>query len=1462
MQIKRVFSFLMDKVGSFKRISSQFDILIVYMLKKVTKYNAETLKAFNWEELSCFVFEQILPGSLKIPSPVKGARKISKLLTKSDVPYGEEFFETLGNNIPSRIAKWIVYTMRNDCYSLSVHDKLMFFLDSLRSLCHPSNHGQWSVPIELFLGYFAGTLAKQTNKNEKWLNAVSEDLVSEIVEKIWNLSELLVFARSGPALSGMCISSFTCINLANIRPQLIVPKMMLAVSGALESVSEPHRTISAIGLLQVSMPNLMKSPVGIVSVLSLLPTVVFGIDSNDQLKSIRTLSMFLSFSEAARIEDISELSFECLDEWTDSCQEAKELTGQFSDVFLLFTENVISYLRTISQGTSNEHDDLSRMILAISNCVYARVSGKIAQICLEKWLELLEEDLGKMVTEVVGEIVSKIAKNHDKENSLVGKLIPKLLQKISEQIERGDGQLGSKDQSNNSLNNNLIILSHLLENSKEYLKSHSKELNEVILNILTVITNRKSFLAGSRLFHSITMCLIHHEIKELRMNVNGSNPFSAWARWLKVEDLVEGQDFEYNLATECDGLLALETIEAVLNWTRSQISSVRILNSASLSKSESERLFCLLQVIDNVNIDLLSVYNSFSSYNYGINSELNSDNVAHQCLVMLKGNLDVLKSLHPIIEASGNLELEISLVEIIGSIINGHPVNPDKSREKLKAIKRLNINYDRFHTDKDRPVSFWILKAEAQFKLRRDLRFDLGDSQLEAEMMVQFDEFAGILFNYCFKPYHMLRISAQNSFRMFTHKYMTKSRGYILKILESIETSANISESVFKGVCFMLRNRFADIICEDFELVDKFLRGLLKLSEMPVAQEVNESFEILNGTLNVFSDAYVPDLRDVKVKVKQLVLDLITFAEGRSEKWTSQYLAMLSAHPMIEMCDIPEIFTVLAKFSLSKVAIIRNVAQNCFKVAIYGQVKNNLDCEKYWEFKDLTALKMARRQIFAQLPEICLKTWQEDEFKEISEFLREYLKFLCLPTDDDEGSGGEGLQFEYMNFAYLGRWISLFGEAELNKFMEIIELIFMKESLDLGHQRALCEVICAIICNKGCNENLMRLLRKSWNGLAIENLELWTCAINEPLMWNETVLKEVYGFFEASTIAGNETARIILGMKMISKIYSQFEGEVKWFDVRVLSDKLLKLCTHEYTSIVMESSKLLALISMKNPCLRDETILPELFEKRKENDNVSRAILQFFACSSTLNCLTEFWSVFSDKLADILEILASEKVQMLTDAKKALLTLFLTKGGQLANLNNLAQITLRYSAVTGVPVKISKFCIELVQLLVQNNFALFHPSGSVENFFKLHVDRLIESDQLHLRESSHGLILSLYQIDPKKSIKDVEMVTKRLQMMKNSVKSELRMKERHGIVLRGSGIILAEPHVLSKTLPALLTALSFYISDRSPISPLVRLTFNEFRRTHQDTWNMDRQLFDEDQLDAIGELLIAPSYYA
>ena len=296
------------------------------------------------EPFSRFIFEQVLPSALKIPSPIKGA-KLTKILSKSDVVLGEEFFEALFKDIPSRISKWIVYTMSNVNYERSIHGKLCFFLDSLKNLCHPSNRGSWTNHIEVFIGYICGLIAKLSNKRPEWISSVNSQFVDEIVEKVWKLSEILLFSKTGRS-----VTSFSCTNLANLRPTIIIPRILALISTSIESISEPHRTISAISVLQDCMANLLNNPSGIRASYKSLPTVVFGIDSNDQLKTVSTLSTFLIFAETAgKIENISETRLDNLD---GALQEAKELTGQFPDIFLVFTENVISYLRSISSNAS------------------------------------------------------------------------------------------------------------------------------------------------------------------------------------------------------------------------------------------------------------------------------------------------------------------------------------------------------------------------------------------------------------------------------------------------------------------------------------------------------------------------------------------------------------------------------------------------------------------------------------------------------------------------------------------------------------------------------------------------------------------------------------------------------------------------------------------------------------------------------------------------------------------------------------------------------------------------------------------------------------------------------------------------------------------------------------------------------------------------------------------------------
>ncbi|KAH6565148.1 hypothetical protein BASA60_010024 [Batrachochytrium salamandrivorans] len=74
--------------------------------------------------------------------------------------------------------------------------------------------------------------------------------------------------------------------------------------------------------------------------------------------------------------------------------------------------------------------------------------------------------------------------------------------------------------------------------------------------------------------------------------------------------------------------------------------------------------------------------------------------------------------------------------------------------------------------------------------------------------------------------------------------------------------------------------------------------------------------------------------------------------------------------------------------------------------------------------------------------------------------------------------------------------------------------------------------------------------------------------------------------------------------------------------------------------------------------------------------------------------------------------------------------------------------------------------------------------------------------------------------------------------------------------------VTAFPYNVPLWMPDILVVLSTCISDSAPSRATVSKTFADFKRTHHDNWEMDKQMFSEDQLTILSDLLISPGYYA
>eukprot|EP00003_Mantamonas_plastica_P026412 TRINITY_DN539_c0_g1_i5.p1 TRINITY_DN539_c0_g1~~TRINITY_DN539_c0_g1_i5.p1 ORF type:complete len:1612 (-),score=545.12 TRINITY_DN539_c0_g1_i5:1236-6071(-) len=97
---------------------------------------------------------------------------------------------------------------------------------------------------------------------------------------------------------------------------------------------------------------------------------------------------------------------------------------------------------------------------------------------------------------------------------------------------------------------------------------------------------------------------------------------------------------------------------------------------------------------------------------------------------------------------------------------------------------------------------------------------------------------------------------------------------------------------------------------------------------------------------------------------------------------------------------------------------------------------------------------------------------------------------------------------------------------------------------------------------------------------------------------------------------------------------------------------------------------------------------------------------------------------------------------------------------------------------------------------------------------------------------------------------------------KKERKNSKKLRTRHAGVLGLSALILANPYEVPEDwMPDVLMELTGHVSDPSPINESVKSLFLEFKRTHQDSWHLEKMKFSHDQLGVLTDLMVSPSYY-
>ncbi|TQE05431.1 hypothetical protein C1H46_009021 [Malus baccata] len=84
----------------------------------------------------------------------------------------------------------------------------------------------------------------------------------------------------------------------------------------------------------------------------------------------------------------------------------------------------------------------------------------------------------------------------------------------------------------------------------------------------------------------------------------------------------------------------------------------------------------------------------------------------------------------------------------------------------------------------------------------------------------------------------------------------------------------------------------------------------------------------------------------------------------------------------------------------------------------------------------------------------------------------------------------------------------------------------------------------------------------------------------------------------------------------------------------------------------------------------------------------------------------------------------------------------------------------------------------------------------------------------------------------------------------------------HGAVLALVASVLSAPYDMPSWLPEHVTLLARFSGEPSPVKSTVTKAVAEFRRTHADTWNFQKDSFTEEQLEVLADTSSSSSYFA
>ncbi|XP_057472456.1 proteasome activator subunit 4-like isoform X2 [Actinidia eriantha] len=148
------------------------------------------------------------------------------------------------------------------------------------------------------------------------------------------------------------------------------------------------------------------------------------------------------------------------------------------------------------------------------------------------------------------------------------------------------------------------------------------------------------------------------------------------------------------------------------------------------------------------------------------------------------------------------------------------------------------------------------------------------------------------------------------------------------------------------------------------------------------------------------------------------------------------------------------------------------------------------------------------------------------------------------------------------------------------------------------------------------------------------------------------------------------------------------------------------------------------------------------------------------------------------------------------------------------------------------------------------------------------VEKLLTDNQVEVREHAAAVLAGLMKGGDGnlaedfrgRAYRDANAIQKKRKQ--RNLSSGQSVASIHGAVLALAACVLSVPYDMPSWLPEHVTLLAHFVGEPSPVKSTVTKAVAEFRRTHADTWNFQKDSFTEEQLEVLADTSSSSSYFA